>query len=239
MIPPLAVVFDLDGTLIDSRGDIVAATNYALARSGRTALPAQVIVRYVGDGARCLLARAAKVPEDSQELDQLLESFLAYYTAHPIDFTRWMEGALEALDALSNMPEMAIALCTNKPRATTDAVLRSLGVEAMFKAIIAGGDLPHKKPSREPLLHIARMLSVPPTAMVMVGDGPQDVESAHAAGMRSVAVEGGFCPMERVRAARPDVVLHNLRELASMIQRWCDSTARVTSKRVSPAGPDV
>lgn len=239
MIPPLAVVFDLDGTLIDSRGDIVAATNYALSRSGRSPLPAQVIVRYVGDGARSLLSRAAKVPEDSQEIDQLLESFLAYYTAHPIDFTRWMDGALEALEALSTMPEMAIGLCTNKARIATDAVLQALGVEGMFKAIVAGGDLPHKKPSREPLLHIAHLLSVTPAAVIMVGDGPQDVESARAAGMRSVAVEGGYCSMERVNAARPDVVLHNLRELSAMIQRWCDSTARVVPKRVSQGSADV
>lgn len=239
MIPPLAVVFDLDGTLIDSRGDIVAATNYALLSTGRAALPAQVIVRFVGDGARSLLSRAAKVDDNTPELEDLLARFLDYYIAHPIDFTRWMDGALEALEALSNMPEMAIALCTNKPRVTTNAVLRSLGVEGMFRAVVAGGDLPHKKPSREPLLHLARVLSVPPEAVVMVGDGPQDVESARAAGMRSVAVEGGFCSAERVRAARPDVMLRSLRELSGMIQRWCDSTARVTPKRVSPESADV
>jgi phosphoglycolate phosphatase len=227
MLPPLAVVFDLDGTLIDSRGDIVAALNHALTRSGRIPLPAQVIVRYVGDGARTLIARSVQLPEASEDVDALLQSFLTYYVDHPIDFTRWMEGAREVLETLGEMPDMALCLCTNKPRVTTDAVLISLGIHDLFKAIFAGGDLPDKKPSPLPLLHISELLDLPPTCMVMVGDGPQDVEAARAAGMRSVVVEGGYSPLERVLAAGPDVLLRNLTELPEIIQRWRDATARL------------
>ena len=229
MLPPLAVVFDLDGTLIDSRGDIVAAVNYALARSGRPPLPAQVIVRYVGDGARTLIARSAQLPEASEDVDALLESFLAYYVKHPIDFTRWMEGAPEVLTELSALPDLALGICTNKPRVTTDAVLTSLGIQDMFKVIFAGGDLPVKKPSPEPLLHVAEGLGLTPASMVMVGDGPQDVECARRAGMRSVVVEGGYSPVERVLTAGPDVLLRNLSELPEIIQRWRDATARLPS----------
>jgi 2-phosphoglycolate phosphatase len=227
MIPPLAVVFDLDGTLIDSRGDIVAALNHALLRTGRPALPAQHIVRYVGDGARALISRAVQIPEASPEVDQLLELFLAYYTEHPIDFTRWMEGAREVLDTLGTMPDMALGICTNKPRASTDAVLTSLGIVDLFGAIFAGGDLPEKKPSPAPLVHVAMLMGLPPACIVMVGDGPQDVESARRAGMRSVVIEGGFCPLERVLAAGPDVLLRSLVELPEIIQRWRDATVRM------------
>lgn len=227
MLPPLAVVFDLDGTLIDSRGDIVASLNHALQRTGRGALPAQLIVRYVGDGARVLIARTAQLPEDSREVDELLAHFLAYYKDHPIDFTRWMEGAREVLDALAAMPDMAIALCTNKPRVTTDAVLGALGITDSFAAVFAGGDLPEKKPSPAPLLHLAERLNLRPASMVMVGDGPQDIESARRAGMRSVAVEGGFCSLPRVLEAGPDVLLRTLTELPEIILRWRDATARI------------
>lgn len=232
MLPPLAVVFDLDGTLIDSRGDIVAALNHALLRTGRGPLPAQLIVRFVGDGARLLISRSAQLPEDSREVDELLEHFLNYYVEHPVDFTRWMEGAREVLDTLSAMPDLALALCTNKPRASTDVVLSALGITDFFRATYAGGDLPEKKPSPVPLLHLAELMGLPPAGIVMVGDGPQDVESARAAGMRSVVIEGGICSLERVLIAGPDVLLHSLVELPEIIQRWRDATARIpTPKR--------
>jgi phosphoglycolate phosphatase len=203
----------------------------ATSSKGRKALPAQLIVRFIGDGARTLIARAADLPEASSEVDELLELFLAYYTAHPIDFTRWMEGAPDVLDALSAMPDMALAICTNKARRATDVVLAALGIGDRLRATFAGGDLPEKKPSPEPLLHLARLMGVPPGAVVMVGDGPQDVESARRAGMRSVAIEGGLCSLDRVIAAGPDVLLHSLVELPEIIGRWRDATARMTTPR--------
>lgn len=227
MIPPLAVVFDLDGTLLDSRGDIVAAMNHALTRSGRAPLPAQFIVRFIGDGARALVMGAAQLPEESEEVDTLLGYFIDYYLEHPIDFTRWMEGAQEALDALGEMQDMALGICTNKPRATTDAILRALDIRSRFRATFAGGDLAEKKPSPAPLLHVARLMDLPPACIVMVGDGPQDVESARRAGMRSVVVEGGYCSLDRVIAAGPDVLLRSLTELPEIIQRWRDATVRL------------
>ena len=227
MLPPAAVVFDLDGTLVDSRGDIIAAMNYALLGTGRAALPGQVVVRHVGDGARSLCARCAKVTESSEEVDVLLAAFLTYYVEHPVDFTRWMPGAQEALDALAEMG-VATAICTNKPRVTTEAVLGALGIRTRFRAIVAGGDIAEKKPAPAPLLHVARQLGVPPDLCVMVGDAPQDIECARRAGMRSIAVENGFASRERVVDARPDVLLGTLAELPDVIRRWRDATARVS-----------
>jgi len=227
MLPPTAVVFDLDGTLIDSRGDIVAAVNHALARVGRTPLPGQLIVRYVGDGARSLCARAAQMPEAHEEVDRLVAFFLDYYKEHPIDFTRWMPGAQEALDALGEMPDMALGLCTNKPRPVADAILAALGIRTRFRAIVAGGDLKEKKPAPGPLLQVSKLLDVGTESMVMVGDGPQDIESARRAKVRSVGVESPFGMRERLLEARPDVLIQSLRELPEVIARWRDSTARV------------
>ena len=230
-LPPAAVVFDLDGTLIDSRGDIIASANFALAQTGRAPLPAPVIVRHIGDGARSLLAALVHEPVDGPAVDALFRYFVAYYTEHPLDFTRWMMGARECLDALAQIEDLKIALCTNKPRPTTDAVLAALGIRTRFRAIVAGGDVAERKPSPMPLLALAEQLDVPVAAIVMVGDGPQDVTCARTAGARAVALEG-FVPRERVMAAGPDVMLRSMRELVEVVKRWRDSTIRMNKLSV-------
>lgn len=220
MPAPTAVVFDLDGTLIDSRGDIVAAVNHALVDTGRSPLGARVIVGFVGDGARVLCARAADLPEKSPEVDALLDRFLAYYAAHPVDFTTWMPGAEEALAALGTMPGMALGICTNKPRKTTEIVLSALGGRDRFGVVCAGGDVPEPKPAPDSLLHLMKLLDCLPEALVMVGDSPQDVLCARRAHVRSVVVPHGFASRERVLEALPDVVIENLVELPDVLRRW-------------------
>jgi phosphoglycolate phosphatase len=228
MLPPAAIAFDLDGTLINSRGDIVAAVNHALLQTGRTPLPGPVIVRFVGDGARSLCARAAQLPEASDEVTRLTDLFVAYYTDHPVDFTRWLPGVQEMLEFFAErLPDLVLGVCTNKPRATAEAVLVALGIRTRFRAIVAGGDLPEKKPAPGPLLHLAKLLRTAPEVMVMVGDGPQDIECARRAGMRSVGVDSPFASHERMLAARPDVMLRSIAELPDVVHRWRDATARL------------
>ncbi len=230
MLAPTAIAFDLDGTLIDSRGDIVAAANHALIRTHRAPLPGPVIVRFIGDGARTLCARTAQLPESSEEVSALVDHFVDYYVEHPLDFTRWAPGAQETLETFAEeMPDMALGICTNKPRVVTEAVLAALGIRTRFRAIVAGGDLPEKKPAPGPLLHLAKALRVAPEGLVMVGDSAQDIECARRAGVRSVAVDSGFGSPERLVAARPDVLLRVLSELPEVIQRWCDATARISA----------
>jgi phosphoglycolate phosphatase len=229
-VGPSAVVFDLDGTLIDSRGDIAAAVNHALLGTGRTPLPATVIAKFVGDGARALMARAVRLSEADAQVDRLLELFIDYYTSHPIDFSRWVDGAPDVLDRLSEL-DMPLALCTNKARPVTDAILGALGVRTRFRAIYAGGDGPEKKPAPGPLLSLAKKLGVEPETLIMVGDGPQDVECARRVGCRVIGVVSGYTPRERIVAAKPDVVLEGLSELPDIIRRWCDATARWSAIR--------
>ncbi len=218
MWPPVgAVVFDLDGTLIDSRDDIVAAVNHTLGTLDRDPLPAATIYRYVGDGAQLLCARATGLPEYAADLEPVLDTFLDYYAAHPIDHTVWMPGALEALEALGDLP---LAICTNKPRRTTDLVLDALGVRSRFAAVSAGGDLPTKKPDPAPLLALADALGLSPAQLVMVGDGPQDVLAGKRAGARTVAVAGGFQPREKLVACEPLVLLDSMAELLSVVTAW-------------------
>src|SRR5262249_15115185 len=156
-----------------------------------------------------------------EEVSGLVEHFVAYYLEHPIEFTRWAPGAQEVLEALAEgMPDVALGICTNKPRAVTEAILGALGIRTRFRAIVAGGDLPEKKQAPAPLLLLVKSLRATPEGTVMVGDGPQDIECAQRAGVRSVAVDSGFGSRERLVAARPDVMLRSLAELPDVIQRW-------------------
>jgi len=194
--------------------------NHALVRTGRPALAPQIVTQYIGDGARWLCARSASVADDSPEVDRLVELFKEYYLQHPVDFTCPMPGAREALARLSQMPDMALGICTNKHRATTEAILSALSLRDHFRAIAAGSDLPEQKPAPGPLLFVAKALRVPPEAVVMVGDMYHDVECARRAGARAVGVAGGYGPRERLLAARPDVLLESLWELPDVVQAW-------------------
>lgn len=222
-----ALVFDLDGTLIDSVLDIAEACNHALQAAGRARRSTEEIRSFVGDGARTLLARAADSTLEDPKLDALLESFLAYYAAHPTTHTALLPGAREALD---HFTDLRLALCTNKPRRTTDAVLVGLALTDRFEVVVAGGDLPQNKPHPAPLLQIARLFALSPAELVMIGDGPQDVECAHAAGARSVGVENGIADKARLHAARPDALVPTLRELPALIARWQQAEPHAKSK---------
>jgi 2-phosphoglycolate phosphatase len=212
-----AVVFDLDGTLIDSGGDIVTALNHALQRTGRAPVPMATALGFVGDGARLLCARALGVPENDGQVGTLLGEYLAYYNDHATDLTTWMPHARAVLDELAAYP---LALCTNKPRATTDVVLARLGVRTLFSVVVAGGDLPAGKPSPEPVLEIARVLDLDPGELIMVGDGPQDVEAGRRAGARTVGVQGGIVASDRLLASQPDVLIASLAELPAVVARY-------------------
>ncbi len=210
------LAFDLDGTLVDSRLDIAEATNHALRATGRSPLSVEEIAGYVGDGARPLLSRAARVGETAPELEPLLAVFLEYYTAHATTHTSLMPHAREVLEELGR--EHALVLVTNKPRQTTDAVLRELDLARYFRGVSAGGDLPQKKPDPEPLLVLTRALGVAPAEVVVVGDGPQDIECGRAAGARTVGVRSGILPEARLLASRPDWVIDDLGELPALVR---------------------
>ncbi|MEI9940541.1 MAG: HAD-IA family hydrolase [Pseudomonadota bacterium] len=213
----LGIVFDLDGTLIDSRLDIASSANHALGAHGFTTLSVDEIAGYVGDGARLLLARAARLEPSAPALDALFATFVAYYSEHPTDHTQLLPGAYEALSQLSHLP---LALCTNKPRSIADRVLANLRFPVPFKVVVGGGDLPKIKPDPLPLLHIAEQLGLSPTELVMVGDGAQDVACAKAAGAHSVGVEGGIQGRALLLASEPEVLLGSLFELPAALDRW-------------------
>ncbi|HEX4335945.1 MAG TPA: HAD-IA family hydrolase [Polyangiaceae bacterium] len=214
------VVFDLDGTLVDSRRDIVGAVEVALSEHGIASPPADVIATFVGDGARLLVARALGMNTGDARVDPVLTTYLAHYEANPVDFTVPMPHAVAMLDAFDGVP---LAVCTNKPRAIADLVLARLGLLEHFAAVVGGGDTLTSKPDRAPLVRAAELLGLPAARVAMVGDGVQDVACGRAAGAYTVAVLGGFGSLDTLQSAGPDLVISNLSELAPAL-------------RLSPAG---
>lgn len=208
------VVFDLDGTLIDSCADIAAALNHTLTTLGRPTLSLANVSRYIGDGALELVRRGLQLASDDPRLHSAHATFLAYYAEHPVVHTCAYDGVFATLQQL----QCRKALCTNKPRVITERVLEKLGLQEHFVSVVCGDDLATKKPSPEPLFHIARSVDVSPSTLVMVGDGAQDIRSGQAAGALTVGVSYGLHP-EAMRDANPDYVIDDLRELPGLLNR--------------------
>jgi len=210
---PAALLFDLDGTLVDSKRDIADAVCAALKDVGRAPLPVEAIVPMIGDGARALVTRALGTDAaDTALLERTLSCFQRAYAARPCVHTTLMPGAREALSIA--LPR---AVVTNKPRAITELVLESLGIAGAFSAIYAGGDGP-LKPAPDGVIAAANALGVPVSQAWLVGDGPQDVLAGRAAGCFTVVVPG-IAERSRVLEARPDVVLASLGELPALVER--------------------
>jgi phosphoglycolate phosphatase len=217
---PRAVLFDLDGTLIDSRADIAAACNHALTSVDRAPLEESVIAGYVGDGARVLLARALALPPDEPLVDRALTAFHRYYEDHAVVHTTLMPGTREVLDALGDRP---VALVTNKPRGATMAVLRALALEERFASVRTGSDGP-LKPDPRAILDVLKWIRIDPKDAWVVGDGEQDVRAGRAAGCQTVGVRGGLQGDAKLVASEPDALVGSLGELAAVVKRLTEPT---------------
>lgn len=214
-----AIVFDLDGTLIDSRHDIARAANHALARYGLPTLPVDVIASYVGDGAPKLMERASGLERDSERFVGVLSEFREHYTAHAVIDTRPYPGVRETLDVLCAAPgrRLSLAVCTNKPRLATVAVLDQLDLSRYFTVVVAGDDLPTQKPEPEMLLSVCQRLRVPTTRCAMVGDGPQDIECGRRAGAVTIGVSYGIKSASEMRSAAPDFEVDHFAKLLPLL----------------------
>ena len=213
-----AVVFDLDGTLIDSAGDITVAMNRVLAAHGRRPLTAVEIRGMLGDGARDLVRRvfaATGSAPSAAETPVLLEQYLDSYAQVPAEPSCLYPGAIETLDRLA-AAGLTLALCTNKAERITRLVLDQLGLGGRFQVVLGGDALPQRKPDPRVLGWVVERLELPAAAMVMVGDGINDVLSARALNMPAVAVSYGY-PRMPVAELGADVVIDALPELVPLV----------------------
>jgi phosphoglycolate phosphatase len=187
-----AIIFDLDGTLVDSAEDLRAALNKLLGELNLRPIEANEIKAMIGDGVLKLVERALIAANgDPEQRDFLLPRFLAIYQANPAALTRCYPGVLETLNALRRKG-FRLAVVTNKPVFATKKILEALSLAEFFPVIVGGDSLPMRKPDPAQLFEAAQQLGVNVDQTLMVGDNIHDVEAAHAAGMRCVAVSYGY-----------------------------------------------
>ncbi|MCZ6795044.1 MAG: HAD-IA family hydrolase [Planctomycetota bacterium] len=208
------LVFDLDGTLVDSFLDIARSVNEALEHFARPPLDPDLIRTYVGDGAARLIARSLgdAAPE---LLDAALAVFLRSYRRSCLATTRTYPGVAQALEALARRP---LAVLTNKPLDLSLSILEGLGLRGYFREVVAGDSGPPRKPDPSGLLGLVDRHGGPPGRCLMIGDSAVDVKTARAAGTRSAGVTYGFRPDELGRCP-PDFLLRSLEELVAPARR--------------------
>ena len=189
------LVFDLDGTLIDSRKDLVTSVNATLRAFGLPGQDEDRIASYIGDGAAALVQRAlAADGADAALAPAALEHFLAYYREHKLDHTRVYSGVVEQLSLLAAQGHVQMAVLTNKPVRPSEEICAALGLAPFFFATYGGNSFATKKPEPEGLLRLITEAGVRPEETVMVGDTDVDVRTARAAGTWSVGCRYGLSP---------------------------------------------
>jgi len=183
------IIFDLDGTLIDSRADLALAVNLTREELGLAAIPQAEVVGYVGEGVRRLLSRA--IPELPQQLDRALAINQRHYRAHLLDQTTLYPGVGAALERFrrAGIPLMVV---TNKPREFTDLILAGLGIATFMSAVVGGGDCPGLKPDPAPLLMALEQSGCGAEGSWMVGDHFTDLEAGRRAGLKRCLCRYGF-----------------------------------------------
>jgi phosphoglycolate phosphatase len=208
-----ALIFDLDGTLIDSKQDLIHSVNAMLRELGRGELAAETISGYIGHGALKLVARALGDRSTAEEHQQALQFFLRYYEQHKMDTTRTYPGVEETLEKLSNVP---MAVLTNKPVRISVRILDTLGLSRYFRSIYGGNSFETKKPDPLGARTILRELSAEPHETLLVGDSEVDVQTARNAGTLAAAVNYGFGVHDR-RAYPADIYLEQFEELVTLL----------------------
>jgi phosphoglycolate phosphatase len=208
------LVFDLDGTLADTRHDLAMSVNHALQATGHGRIPLAAVSGFVGDGARNLIRRSlaaavtGAVPED--EVEAALNSFLEHYAAHCLGETSAYPGVSSALDRL---PGYAKAVLTNKPAAPARTILAGLKLASHFRMVL-GGDNPHgRKPDPAGLMHIMATETAAPDETVLIGDGIQDLRAARNAKTHFLGFLGGIGSAAALRSENPEAVFEDMNRL--------------------------
>ena len=210
-----AVIFDLDGTLLNTLGDLTAAVNHALSAFGFPTRTEAEVRTYLGDGVRQLIARACPADTDDATRAAVLERYLPYYAAHNADLTRPYEGIEQLLVALS-AAGYRIAVVSNKHDAGVQALCRRFFGDYLDLVVGADGTRP-LKPAPDGVLYALSQLQVAPADTWYVGDSVQDVRTAHNAGVKCVAVTWGFQDADRLAAEKPTVMARTAAELKAAI----------------------
>ena len=211
-----AVLFDLDGTLADTAPDLAAALNRLRADQGLAPLPLEQVRPFASAGARGLVHAGFGVKPGDSEYASLREAFLEFYAERPCVETRLFPGIAELLQELSRR-SIAWGVVTNKATRFTERILSALGLAP--HCVVCGDTTPHLKPHPAPMLFAAEGLGVSAAGCLYLGDDLRDIQAAHAAGMRAVAVDWGYHHPENggPRTWQADAVISHPRDLISLL----------------------
>jgi phosphoglycolate phosphatase len=209
------LIFDLDGTLIDSRLDLAGAVNAARAHMGLAPLTNERVYTYVGNGAPVLIRRALGEGFSDADVERALEFFLEYYRHHDLDHTVLYPGVREALDRLRAAGKQ-MAVLTNKPVRMSRHIIEGLGVKDHFFQVYGGNSFETKKPHPMGVEVLMQEAGVPAEATVMVGDSAVDVQTARNAGIRCCGLTYGFQP-ESLTECPPDVLFDRMEQVADWV----------------------
>jgi phosphoglycolate phosphatase len=214
VFPRRLFLFDLDGTLIDSRADIVSSVNLALARMRLQALDPATVIRFVGDGVESLMMRALTYATGAQPDDAKLRTavnlLMEEYGLHLTDSTSLYPGVREAIHQLS---WGTFGVISNKPEHLSRRVLEALGMAGSFCIILGGDSLPARKPRPDPLVKAMQSCRAEPHQTVMIGDSPSDIQAGQSAGVLTCGFSGGFRPAQELLAAGCDILISSMAEL--------------------------
>jgi phosphoglycolate phosphatase len=224
------IVFDLDGTLIDSRRDLTNSINAMLSEFGRQSLPEEIIATYIGDGAAMLVRRALGDPEDEPLVEDALKHFLAHYREHKLDYTYVYPGVLTSLDALRALPDgtpRKLAVLTNKPVRASVEICQGLGLAPYMFRIYGGNSFATKKPDPEGLNALIREAEVSPGETLMIGDSSVDILTARRAGTWVIGCKFGLSS-HTVESIPSDCLVDHASE-------WADALSLDGQTKSSPA----
>lgn len=210
------LVFDLDGTLVDTFRDIVTSCNLLLDTLGAGPLAEERIRPCIGRGVsflvECVLRDGGAAPGD---VGPLVDRYRAIYRAHALDETRLYPDVPETLGALAET-EVQLAVLSNKPEEGCREILAHFGIDRFFSLIAGGDTYPEMKPSPLPLQHIVSRFALSPAEAVMVGDSVYDIEAGKGAGVGTVAALYGFQSPEKLKALEPDFTVSAFREILEL-----------------------
>jgi len=209
------LIFDLDGTLIDSKADLANSVNATLAHMGRPPISNELVSSYVGSGAPVLMRRVLGNRATEAELQHALEYFLAYYRAHMLDSTALYPGVKSALDRL-HKAHVQLSVLTNKPAPFSMALLAGLGLREHFFRVYGGNSFAEKKPSPVGIDALLTESGIPRDRAMMVGDSAVDIRTARNAGIQACGVTYGFQP-ESFHNDPPDVLVDRMEDLAELL----------------------
>jgi len=213
------LIFDLDGTLVDSRIDLANSVNAMLRHYGRPELPAEIIGSYIGNGAPMLVRRSLGDPDDEAYVQEALLYFMAYYREHKLDTTYVYAGIKEALEALrnggnGNSPRMAVL--SNKPVGPSRGIVDALGLGPYFFQVYGGNSFHTKKPDPAGVQALLEESGAQPAETVIIGDSDVDIITARNAGAFSLGVTYGLAP-HTLEDAPPDVLIDHPQELTEVL----------------------